>query len=128
MFDATKQCEFYNVGFSTEDRNLYQDTGIIYEFKYNYLIEDGYQFLATDRKEAFADFIKYATEREYVNEDTFKEAVAKWESLVDNKVGVFFTWGVEYDYNIMFIEGIDATEAVELFEMLKYEKENCPND
>lgn len=113
---------FMSIGFSTEDQEVFKDTGFVQEFKYRSFLAESTHM--SDNLSTVDIFVKEAYDcvHEYEGLKEFEDAVDELKKFVENKKGIFFCWGVEYDYNVMFVENVDEKELVDILDKLSEEE------
>ena len=111
-----KRLKYISLGASTEDVEVYQDSGDnLADFNPEYLPALGQADNISADKSTVDLFLQglYDMRDFYKEEEEWLEAVAQFRKDTDNKQGMFFTWGVEYDWNIMFVENVNEQELVD---------------
>lgn len=114
-----KQLSFCTIGYSTEDQAVFNEKGVDF---YEHLKKDGFEgcfqdSICTDTNVATVDKLvesAYEWNEDYKTDAEFAKAVAELKEFMYNKVGVLATWGVEYDYNLVFVENVTVDELKEL--------------
>jgi hypothetical protein len=120
-----KQLTFISVGVSFEDFQVFEDQGLLSNFEFKIYLSDSFQHLSTDSTIGFKELNEYADNHfKYLESCEYKNAVDKFNKCVENKKGLFFNWGVEYDFNLMFVEDVTEEELVDILKKFKDEHED----
>lgn len=114
-----KQLTFMSIGYSTEDQSVFNETGVDF---YEHLKKDSFEgcfqdSIDTNTERATVDKLvasAYDWNEDYKTDPDFAKAVAELKEFMYNKVGVLATWGVEYDFNIVFVENVTVDELEEI--------------
>lgn len=123
---------FTSIGFSTEDVQIFNKQ--VVDFSEFPLYERGCILIGA-KAVNFKDDAKVeidnleesgyeqCDEQDY--KDEWKSTVDKFRKLVEEGKGILFSWCVEYDDNLMYVEGMTEKEFVDFVEkeMIKVDEE-----
>ena len=134
-----KKLNFMSIGYSTEDQNVFNDKHVDLMKELNpmfldcltnsvlnmlsYIKIEDLDFSVKEK----VDFLgRVKDDENYADDEEMQKAVDEFEKFVEGKEGLFWSWSVEYDDNVCFIENVTKEELVDIFQKWsdEYAKQN----